>query len=172
MSTKRRAKASKTRAPTRKRTPAPRKTPARSRAPKPGALIDAAQFGTADDVKAVLAAGADVDESDGIRTPLAMACFHRKVASVRVLLAAGASPTHSYSPRGSHPIVYAVTSGSKRTAEMLQMLLDAGADPDPPAYRDHTLIEWCRRDVKLHAYVAILEAAALRKRSRRSARTR
>lgn len=123
----------------------PRGAPARGRAPKPGALIKAAQFGTEADVRAVLAAGADVDESDGSRTPLTMACFHRKVASVRALLAAGASPTRSYHPQGPQPIVYAVTSGSKRTAEMLELLLDAGADPDPPAYRDLTLIAWCRR---------------------------
>jgi ankyrin repeat protein len=139
---------------------------ARPRSPKPGALSDAAQFGTEADVKAALASGADVNECVGTRTPLGMACFHRKVASVRALLAAGASPTHS-APHGSPPIVLAVTSGSKRTEEMLQMLLDAGADPDPPAYRDMTLIEWCRFDPKLTGYVAVLErAAAARKHSR------
>jgi hypothetical protein len=58
--------------------------------------------------------------------------------------------------------VFAVTSGSKRTPEMLQMLLDAGADPDPPAYRGMGLIAWCRRDPKLEPYVAILERAASR----------
>ena len=145
-------------APARTRTPS--KTSPRARAPKPGALIDAAQFGSQTDVAQVLAAGAVVDESDGHRTPLTMACFHRKVASVRVLLAAGASPALAASAGGTQPIVYAVKSGSKRTAEMLELLLAAGADPDPPAYRGLRLIEWCRRDPKLQAYVAILERAA------------
>lgn len=72
----------------------------------------------------------------------------------------------SYHPMGSQPIVYAVTSGSKRTAEMLQMLLAAGADPNPPAYSGMRLIQWCRRNSKLAGYVAILERAAARKRSR------
>lgn len=87
-----------------------------------------------------------------------MACFHRNVAIVRALLAAGADPNFA-TATDSAPLLYAVTSGSKRTIEMVRMLLDAGADPDPPAYRGMSLIAWCARDPRLHDIQAVLEQA-------------
>lgn len=115
-------------------------------------------MGERDEVEALLAAGADPNEVDGTSTALDMACFHRKVPIVRILLQAGASP-NGRPDTISAPLVHAVTSGSKRTAEMVRMLLDAGAEPNPPAYRGMTLIEWCRVDPKLAEVTAMLEAA-------------
>jgi ankyrin repeat protein len=118
----------------------------------------AAQLGDRARLTELLAAGADPNEIDGTTTPLAMACFHRKVPIVRALLEAGASPSLCV-PGGSPPLLDAVQSKSKRTTEMVQMLLAAGAEPNPMAYRGMTLIEWCARDGKLAEVKALLEAA-------------
>lgn len=133
------------------------KKPTRTKV-KPGALRWAAQLGKREDVEALLAAGADPNEVDGTATALDMACFHRKVPIVRILLQAGASP-NGRPDTTSAPLVHAVTSGSKRATEMVRMLLDAGAEPNPPAYRGMTLIEWCRVDPKLADVAAMLEEA-------------
>jgi ankyrin repeat protein len=121
-------------------------------------LRAAAQFGYRDVVEELLAKGHDPNGEPGLTTPLSMACFHRNVAIVRILLAAGANPNHR-AETGSAPLVYAVTSGSKRTVVMVRMLLDAGADPDPAAYRGLSLIKWCARDPKLAEVKDVLEQA-------------
>ncbi len=99
-------------------------------------------------VEELLTKGANPNVDQGGSTPLEMACFHRKVAIVRVLLDAGADPNFT-SATGSAPLVNAVTSGSKRAVDMVRMLLAAGAAPNPPAYRGMSLIEWCARDTRL-----------------------
>lgn len=125
----------------------------------------AAQLGYRDVVEQLLASGHDPNVEQGGSSPLAMACFHRKVPIVRALLAAGANPNFR-AQTDTAPLVYAITSGSKRAIEMVRMLLDAGADPDPPAYRDLSLIEWCARDPSLQDIRVVLErAVAARARS-------
>lgn len=116
----------------------------------------AAQLGYRDVVEELLAKGENPNVDQGGSTPLAMACFHRKVAIVRVLLAAGADPNFAVD---TPPLVYAVTSGSKRAVEMVRMLLDAGAKPNPPAYRGLSLIAWCARDSRLAEIKGVLERA-------------
>jgi hypothetical protein len=146
------------RKPTHARRPAPK---TKSGRPRPALrtkdqLRWAAQLGYRDVVEELLAKGHDPNVEQAGSTPLAMACFHRNVAIVRSLLAAGANPNFGTS---TAPLVYAVTSGSKRTLEMVEMLLEAGANPNPPAYRDLSLIEWCARDPRLAEVQAVLEAA-------------
>ena len=136
---------------------------------KPGALRSAAQFGQTEEVKALLAAGADPNEIDYVlgtpnSTALCMACFHRKVPIVRILLAAGADPNLAVT---SPPLVYAMTSGSKRTAEMVRMLLDAGAEPNPIAYRGQRIIEYCRHKPDLAEAIELLETAQAKKSAKR-----
>jgi ankyrin repeat protein len=151
------------RKPTHARRPAPK---TKSGRPRPALrtkdkLRWAAQLGYRDVVEDLLAKGQDPNVEQGGSTPLSMACFHRNIAIVRALLAAGADPNFR-AATGSAPIVYAATSGSKRAAEMAQLLIDAGADPNPRAYRDLSLIEWCARDPKLADVKAVLEQALQR----------
>ena len=122
----------------------------------------AAQLGETEQVKALLAKGVDPNEVDATSTPLCMACFHRKVPIVRLLLAAGANPSF-HASSDSAPLVNAVQSGSKRTLEMVRMLLDAGAEPNPPAYRGMTLIEWCGRDPALAGVRELLASHVARR---------
>ncbi len=120
-------------------------------------IRDAAQFGSVADVQLFLDAGWPVDTLDVSATALGMACFHKKPAIVKQLLAAGANP--SLDVYGSTPLMYAVASKSKRTLEMVQMLLEAGADPNSKGYRDKSLIDWIARDPKLVDVHALLVAA-------------
>jgi ankyrin repeat protein len=144
--------------PSKMRAPKKRSKPTRTKQVKPGALRWAAQFGKTAEVQALLASGADPNEVDATSTPLAMACYHRKVPIVRMLLAAGADP--NLAPGGgSAPLVYAMTSGSKRVAEMVRMLLEAGAEPNPPAYRNQRLIQMCKDRADVADARALLEAA-------------
>ena len=138
---------------------------------KRGALRSAAQFGKRDEVAALLAAGVDPNEIDEVlgmpgSTALCMACFHRKVPIVKLLLAAGADPNLA-PPTGSAPLVYAMTSGSKRTAEMVRMLLDAGAEPNPVAYRGQRILEYTKGKPELDEARGLLEAALAKTSTKR-----
>lgn len=148
------------------------KTPAlkKPRGSKHRTIREAAQFGSADDVKAFLDAGWPPDTRDGLLpslpselglTALAMACFHKKPAIVKLLLDAGADPNLRST---SMPLVYAVTSKSKRAIEMVRLLLAAGAHPDPDAYRDKNLIDYISGDPKLADIHALLVAAKAARR--------
>ena len=131
----------------------------------------AAQLGDLADVEALLAKGADPNEIDQTSTPLCMAVFHAKQASVRALLAAGASPAVMH-PRDSAPLVYAckmkTRSDAKRLA-IVRMLLAAGADPDP-RIGSNRLIDWCAGQKHLAKVRAVLVDA--RTATARAPRTR
>ncbi|MGE0404007.1 MAG: ankyrin repeat domain-containing protein [Kofleriaceae bacterium] len=124
-------------------------------------IREAAQFGSTADVQLFLDAGWPADAVDTTLSysvsALGMACFHRKPAIVRQLLAAGADPNLACG--ASSPLLDAVASGSKRTLEMVQMLLDAGANPKTEGYRDMSLVAWVARDPKLADVHAVLVAA-------------
>src|SRR5215207_6376953 len=101
------------RKPTRARRPVPK---TKSGRPRPALrskdkLRWAAQLGYREVVEELLAKGHDPNVEQAGSTPLAMACFHRNVAIVRALLTAGADPNFGSS---TAPLVYAITSGSKR----------------------------------------------------------
>lgn len=92
------------------------------------ALIWAARAGRTDNVRLLLAAGADPDRRDGGRngwTPLLHAVHTRAPAAVRVLLAAGADPSRP-APNGLTPLMLAASQGE---VESFAILLAAGADP-------------------------------------------
>jgi ankyrin repeat protein len=136
--------------------------PKKPRGSKHRTIRDAAQFGSAEDVKQFIDAGWPVDTIDQTSTALGMACFHKKPAIVKLLLDAGADP--NLVAGGSSPLMNAVQSRSKRTLEMVQMLLDAGADPNSDGYRDMSLIAWVGRDPKLADVHAALIAAKAQKK--------
>ena len=88
-------------------------------------LVAAAQYGSADHVQRMLAAGADPNA----RTPggvTALMAAIPSVAKVRLLLDAGADVNaHSDDARSA----VLIASGTAGAAPVLKMLLDAGADP-------------------------------------------
>jgi uncharacterized protein len=88
----------------------------------------AVSMGNADTVKALLAAGVDVNIKDGdSMTPLHWAVIAHHIDVVRILLDAGAKVNET-DRFGFTPLLYATTLdfGDASTAEML---LQAGADP-------------------------------------------
>lgn len=87
-------------------------------------LQAAAAGGNPAKVKALLAAGAQVDLcEEGHATPLMIASQHGHTEVVRLLLEAGASPNASLE-KFTPPLVVAVLKGS---ADMVRLLLTAGA---------------------------------------------
>lgn len=89
-----------------------------------GPLSDAAKKGDETEISNLIASGADPNESDGLAYPLHWAAMNGHVASVEVLLAAGASMEVQSSMLGT-PIHASARMGRINT---LAVLLDAGAD--------------------------------------------
>jgi ankyrin repeat protein len=91
-------------------------------------LKDAACHNKVDEVKQLLARGVDPNFVNDGQTALAWAAYHRHLAVVKELLAHGADPNagNSYPAAGS--AVHA--AAAKGTAEILQLLLAAGGDPN------------------------------------------
>ena len=87
-------------------------------------LVIAAQIGFSDGVQTLLQAGADVD-ADNARgeTPLIFAVHNRDVATLRLLLAAGANPARSDHIAGKSARDYAAED--PRAAAILKTLNDA-----------------------------------------------
>ncbi|MCM2391635.1 ankyrin repeat domain-containing protein [Streptomyces albipurpureus] len=88
-------------------------------------LLEAARSGDADEVRAALDAGADVETRDGDgRSPLLLASLGDHVAVAHTLVAAGADPDAQDSRRDSAWLVTGVTG----SVEMMRALLPAGPD--------------------------------------------
>jgi uncharacterized protein len=88
-------------------------------------LIDAAERGAVDDVRRLLAEGAQVNGRDARgRTALLVATIHNRVEVARVLIAAGADVNAKDSAQDS-PFLYA---GAEGRLDILRMTLAAGAD--------------------------------------------
>ena len=99
-------------------------------------LLDGARRGRAQDVTDALDAGADIraTDTDG-RTSLNLACLFRQPATVKLLLQRGADPAtpNIYGEYGVHSAAVRWKEADIDRADdpkCLQMLLDAGADPN------------------------------------------
>lgn len=95
-------------------------------------LVAAVEADDIDEVRALLADGADIDvgrESDGL-TPLLTSLIMGHDEITELLLDRGADPSIVRSGQTS-PLQIAVVGD--RSADLVRRLLEAGADPDPPA---------------------------------------
>lgn len=94
------------------------------------ALHHATVDGTIDEVKVLLAGGADVNDRDKSGwTPLHFAAQHQRADVVRVLASAGADVNARERQMGNAPLHRAVMS-SRGAGDTTAALPDAGADPD------------------------------------------
>ncbi|MEU6312004.1 ankyrin repeat domain-containing protein [Streptomyces sp. NPDC047014] len=103
--------------------------------------------GHAEVVRLLLAAGADplraagpYDES----TPLALAAMNGYAAVARALLDAGAPPGGPAGRLRQVPLVLAATSAGEGCPELVDLLLDRGADVEERK-RDRTALDWAVR---------------------------
>lgn len=120
-------------------------------------LVAAAAAGDAGAVRALLAAGVDVDAAsvDGA-TALHWAVHRDLPALVRLLVDAGADASAS-NRYGVQPIALAATNGS---AVVLEQLLDAGADPNASMPGGETALMTAARDGPPDAVRVLLRAGA------------
>ncbi|MBO6506197.1 MAG: ankyrin repeat domain-containing protein [Kordiimonadaceae bacterium] len=117
----------------------------------------AARTGNVELVKRLLEAGGVVDAPDEIGfTPLMEAARDGKIEVVRFLLAEGANPNHASEASALFltPMHMAGLSGS---ADMVQLLADAGADIDPVGREGGTPLMWAMSESKLEATIRLLD---------------
>mmetsp|Transcript_50394 Transcript_50394/g.156225 ORF Transcript_50394/g.156225 Transcript_50394/m.156225 type:complete len:193 (+) Transcript_50394:62-640(+) len=106
-------------------------------------LLEAVLGGQVDDVKAALAAGADVNMPDQFdRTALMFAAANGNVDIAEVLLEAGAKVNASQPPAGDTALMMAAVCGFKAVAEVL---LEARADPSITSSEGNTALEFAER---------------------------
>lgn len=107
-------------------------------------LYNVAARGTAKDVAACVAAGADVNEPNRVGyTPLGIAASRGDVDVARALLEHGATVDPSDNT-GTTPLAAAVLN-SKGRGDMITLLLQHGADPERPNRRGQTPLELAQR---------------------------
>jgi len=104
------------------------------------ALTYAAHGGHIETMEELLRAGADPNHRDNdTESVLMWAADHPgNAAALRVLISAGAD-VNAMSDSGTTPLYWAVWSGKESDPEMLQVLLDAGADPNTPRVLSHAV---------------------------------
>ncbi len=92
-----------------------------------GPLHKAARFGTAEDIAALVARGAYVDDvTMTVGTPLHVAAYGQNAGTIVALVAAGAAVNGQLAPNRSTPLHLAVEWGG--TVAHMLALLEAGAD--------------------------------------------
>ncbi|HLJ53565.1 MAG TPA: ankyrin repeat domain-containing protein [Chthonomonadaceae bacterium] len=97
------------------------------------ALTYAAHGGHLEVMEALLRAGADPNHRDNDSESVLMSAADHpgNASALRILIAAGAD-VNATSPTGETPLYWIAWSGKDADPEMLEVLLDAGADPITP----------------------------------------
>jgi cytochrome c len=119
------------------------------------ALHDAAKRGDIAAIAAALDAGAKVNESDGIATPLLYALNRQHLDAARLLVERGAD-VNAVSKLGGSPLMVAV---AKNRLEFITLLLAHGADPNPNAGKQ-TPLHVAVKNGCLDCVTALVEAGA------------
>lgn len=125
------------------------------------ALHEAARLGILTSVKLLIAAGADLnlpDKED--TTPLMTACLHGKTKGSQIallLLKAGADATIVRADDEMTALKFAVKHG---TSEVLQALIDAGAEVDGPSGTEQTALMIAARGNNVAALKVLIKNGA------------
>ncbi|XP_049843356.1 uncharacterized protein LOC126295129 [Schistocerca gregaria] len=128
-----------------------------SRDEKGSRLIQAAEGGEMEELRALLAAGADVESMDGDRrTALQRAAFKGRVEAVRCLLESGAE-VNTRNIRHNTPLHSAASAGH---AAVVQVLMTASADANIRNLWGYTPLHWAAQEGHLQAATVLLEFGA------------
>ncbi|MBP3499228.1 MAG: ankyrin repeat domain-containing protein [Akkermansia sp.] len=124
-------------------------------------LMQAVRRGNADEVRALLAAGADPNIPEWHNnTPLMHACQHGYTDIVRMLLAAGAD-VNARDDEGWTALMGVCVSRNNPTTEIAEMLLAAGADITPADTQyGHTALVYAAKSSKAEHVAMLLKAGA------------
>jgi ankyrin repeat protein len=121
-------------------------------------LVEGIGKGQLDSVQALLDAGADPNRpGQGGETPVHAAAFADDPALLRAVLAHGGQPDVRNRITGATPLVAAILGGN---AEQLQILLDAGADPNLADLNDDAPLHSAARTNAGAAILALLRHGA------------
>ena len=115
-----------------------------------GQFYDAITRGDIDKVKAMLDAGANIErERDDGGTPLLIAIYKHHVDIVKLLLERGSDVN---SPVIDSPPIFHAATRSEHAPELIQVLLDHGADLEATASDTHlSVLHWAVGNNTLHA---------------------
>ncbi|TIM13042.1 MAG: c-type cytochrome [Mesorhizobium sp.] len=120
------------------------------------AIHDAAKTGDVAAITAALDAGADVDESDGQATPLYLAVRGGHFAAAKLLMERGADVNAAPDPRLGPALMPAL---AKRRIDLIDLLLDGGANPNARRNRE-AVLHIAVRSGCLDCVKALVEAGA------------
>ncbi|RWO77977.1 MAG: c-type cytochrome [Mesorhizobium sp.] len=120
------------------------------------AIHDAAKTGDVAAITAALDAGANVDESDGQATPLYLAVRGGHFAAAKLLMERGADVNAAPDPRLGPALMPAL---AKRRIDLIDLLLDGGANPNARRNRE-AVLHIAVRSGCLDCVKALVEAGA------------
>ena len=123
-------------------------------ASRAGAIHEAAKEGNVAAISAALDAGADVNASDGIATPLYYAIDRTQLDAAKFLIARGADA--NLAAKWGPPLLAAAEAGRP---EFVKLLLDAGADA-ATVFKGQTALHAVARNGCLDCVVALVEKGA------------
>jgi cytochrome c len=120
------------------------------------AIHDAAKTGDVAAITAAIGAGVGVDESDGGATPLYLAVRGGHFAAARLLMERGADVNAAPDPRLGPALMPAL---AKRRIDLIDLLLDRGANPNARRNRE-AVLHIAVRSGCLNCVKALVEAGA------------